>query len=292
MNRYHDTIVTPETLEGHLNRPGGDSPWVVVDCRFNLMRPEEGRTQYHAGHIPGAYYAHLDRDLSSPVTPDSGRHPLPDREAFARLAGSWGVGPGTQVVAYDHGAGAVAARLWWLLRWIGHHRTAVLEGGFRAWTAAGGACDAEVPARITDAAPAEVSGEHAPWIGTRALMETLDRVRLVDARDGARYRGETEPIDTVAGHVPGAIHRAFGDNLDTDGRFLDADTLRRQFRSLPGMSDVAEGAAGVVHMCGSGVTACHNMLAMEIAGLGGSVLYAGSWSEWIRDPSRPVETGE
>ena len=292
MNRYQNTIVSPEALKAHPAGQDSDPPRVIVDCRFNLLQPQLGREEYHAGHIPGAFYAHLDADLSSPVTPESGRHPLPDRDAFARLAGSWGVGADTQVVVYDQGAGAIAARLWWLLRWIGHERVALLEGGYGAWLAAGGAIDAGVPTRIEDAPPAGVRGEHAPWIGTQALVEALGRTRLIDARDTARYRGESEPIDTVAGHVPGAINRPFSDNLDTDGRFHDADTLRRQFQSLPGMTDVAEGAAGVVHMCGSGVTACHNILAMEIAGLGGSTLYAGSWSEWIRDPSRVVETGD
>ncbi len=292
MKQYFGTIVTPDTLKTYLAGQDGDPTWVVVDCRFNLMQLQLGREEYLAGHIPGAFYAHLDADLASPVTPGSGRHPLPDRDAFARLAGSWGVGPDTQVVVYDQGAGAIAARLWWLLRWIGHDRTALLEGGYAAWLAAGGATDTEVPARIGQAPPAGSQGEHAPWIGTEELAEVLDRVRLIDARDTTRFRGESEPIDTVAGHIPGAISRPFSDNLDGDGRFYDAETLRRQFQSLPGMADIAEGAAGVVNMCGSGVTACHNILAMEIAGLGGSTLYAGSWSEWIRDPSRAVETGE
>lgn len=290
-NEY-DTIVTPDTLKAYFTDRDDGPPWVVVDCRFNLMQPQQGREEYHAGHIPGAFYAHLDADLSSPVSPDSGRHPLPDRDAFARLAGSWGVGPDTQVVVYDQGSGAIAARLWWLLRWIGHGRTALLEGGYTAWLAAGGALDAGVPERIEDASPAGVRGEHASWTGTEELAVALGRVRLIDARDTARFRGEQEPIDTVAGHIPGAINRPFSDNLDKDGRFHDADTLRRQFLSLPGMTDITEGTAWVVNMCGSGVTACHNILAMEIAGLGGSTLYAGSWSEWIRDPSRAVVTGE
>ncbi len=290
MSKDFDTIMPPEVLASQI-APESDHPLpLIVDCRFNLMQPEQGPKEYVAGHIPGAYYAHLDDDLSSPATEDSGRHPLPDRERFARLAGSWGVTPDTQVVVYDHGTGAVAARLWWLMRWIGHNGVAVLDGGFKAWNAIGGAIDSVIPSPRTGALAAGVAGEHAPQIRVQELMKNLGRVPLLDARDAVRFRGEKESLDSVAGHVPGASNRPFTENLDSSGRFLPPEVLRQQFRSLIG--EDRDDGTGVVHMCGSGITACHNILAMERAKLPGATLYVGSWSEWIRDDTRPVATGE
>ena len=288
MKRFFDTIISAGGLTDLL-RDSDDTETVVVDCRFNLVQPDQGRQQYRQGHIPGAFYAHLDDDLSSPIVDGSGRHPLPDRERFAALAGAWGIGPDTQVVVYDHAAGAVASRLWWLLRWIGHDQVALLDGGLKAWIAGGGELDTDSPRMVEGAAPAGHPGEHEAAVSTNDLARSLERVTLIDARSAERFRGESEPLDDVAGHVPGALNRPFTDNLGPGGLFLDADELQRQFLSLEGVA-APTNDVDVVHMCGSGVTACHNILAMELAGLGGSRLYVGSWSEWIRDASRPVAT--
>lgn len=288
MKRFFDTIIGVEALGAMLARDGADRP-VIVDCRFNLMRPDQGRAEYVQGHIPGAHYAHLDHDLSSPVVAGSGRHPLPDRDRFAAMAGRWGIRPDSQVVVYDHAAGAVAARLWWLLRWIGHERVALLDGGMKAWLAGGGTTESLIPPLDEGAAPAGRPGEHAAWISSEALVRELDQVTLVDARSAARFRGESEPLDKVAGHIPGALNRPFEANLGPDGLFLDADELRRQFLAIPGIGADTSGS-GPVQMCGSGVTACHNILAMQLAGLGDARLYVGSWSEWIEDGARPVAT--
>ena len=261
-------------------------PLVLLDCGFELTDPAAGERAYAAGHLPGARYAHLDRDLSGPKAPGRGRHPLPEREAFAATAGRWGVAPGVQVVCLDAQGGPYAARAWWLLRWLGHDAVAVLDGGFDAWRAAGGAVDAQVPS----ASPAAPYPERAPRAATTsadALLAQLGRVRLIDARAGERFRGEVEPLDKAAGHIPGALNRFFKDNLAADGRFKPATQLRAEFDALLGR----EAAAQTVHQCGSGVTACHNLLAMEHAGLAGSRLYPGSWSEWSADPARPLARG-
>lgn len=261
---------------------------LVVDCRKDLADPAKGRRDYAAGHIPGAVYAELDTDLSdlSRESLGLGRHPLPDEQAFAAVLGRWGWRPGLQVVAYDAGNGALAAaRLWWLLRLAGERAVAVLDGGYAAWLAAGLPTDAVVPSRAPSQAtvhfdPAQVVLEHAALHRAPAPL-------LLDARAAPRYRGETEPLDPVAGHVPGALNRPFADNLAVDGRFKPAGELKREFLAAIGDRAPQE----VVHMCGSGVTACHNLLAMEHAGLGGSRLYAPSWSGWVSDRSRPVATG-
>ncbi len=292
MNSPHHAIIAPEDLNHRLARRDDSPPWVIVDCRFNLMQPEQGQTEYHAGHLPGAFYAHLDIDLASSITADSGRHPLPNRAIFRQLVGSWGVTPATQVVVYDQGSGAIAARLWWLLRWIGHQSVSVLDGGFKAWAAVGGAVEAEMPSACRAAALAGRDEEHAPWISTQDLMKVLPQVQLVDARDARRFQGQVEPIDRVAGHVPGAMNRPFSSNLDATGRFLDRGRLKQQFDSLLGTKKATDPDSRVVHMCGSGVTACHNILAMEWAGLPESILYVGSWSEWIRDDARPIAAGK
>ena len=278
----HTTLITAATLHAHLDDPD----WVVVDCRFNLADPAAGRRAYQAGHIPGARYAHLDEDLSAPVTATTGRHPLPDPARLAATLGAWGIGPGTQVLAYDDLGGMLAAaRLWWLLRWLGHTAVAVLDGGLPAWTRAGLPLSTDVPviaARTFIARP-----DDRLWLTVEQVQGLPAHELLLDARGAARYRGEMEPIDPVAGHMPGALNLPTESNLAADGCFLPAAALRARFAALLGERP----AARVVHSCGSGVTACHNLLAMEVAGLSGSRLYAGSWSEWIRDPQRPVATG-
>ena len=260
---------------------------VVLDCRFDLADPGAGRRAWLAGHLPGAAYADLNEDLSSPPGPATGRHPLPEPRRLAARLGELGVDNDTQVIAYDQSNGAFAARLWWLLRWLGHERSAVLDGGFHAWRAQGGAVESgevAVPRRhFTAAGPALATADSA---AVGAALARGDRL-LVDARAVERYAGEVEPIDPVAGHVPGAINAAFSGNLDADGRFLPAAALRRRWEAIL----AAAPPARVIAMCGSGVTACHNLLALEVAGLPGAALYPGSWSEWIRDTSRPVATG-
>ncbi|HET7359233.1 MAG TPA: sulfurtransferase [Rhodanobacteraceae bacterium] len=262
---------------------------LVVDCRFELADPEKGRREYKAGHIPGAVFAHLDEDLSElgRQAEGLGRHPLPDAAAFAAVLGRWGWQPGLPVVAYDAGSGAmVAARLWWLLRVAGIEAR-VLDGGIAAWSAAGqplqGGTVARTPTHVA------VAFDDAQTLYTDAIERDLRApdMLLLDARAAPRYRGEVEPIDRVGGHVPGARNRPFADNLQADGRFKPLDQLRAEFAALLGDRDPAE----VVHMCGSGATACHNLLAMEQAGLHGSRLYAPSWSGWVSDPARPVATG-
>ncbi|UHD14879.1 sulfurtransferase [Thiocapsa bogorovii] len=265
----------------------GDPDLRLFDCRFSLTDPEAGRRTYAEGHLPGAAYADLDVNLSSRIRPNTGRHPLPDPAHLAAWLGDCGVTPRTRVVVYDDVGGGFAVRLWWLLRWIGHDRVALLGGGLQAWIAAGDALTREVPRHE----PGELIArpDDTRWITTEALAADLNtgRVTLIDARAPERFRGDSEPIDPVAGHIPGAINLPLTDNLDADGRFLSADRLRERFTRSIGQAQ----PSSVVHSCGSGVNACHNLLAMELAGLQGSRLYAGSWSEWIRSPERPVATG-
>ena len=271
------------TLMGQLGDPG----LRVVDCRFLLLDPEAGRAHYREAHIPGAVYADLDRDLSAPVTAESGRHPLPSVAAMAARLGDWGVDRTTDVLVYDAGDGSIAARLWWLLRWLGHDAVWVLDGGFQAWVAEGG--DTEDGDTLASAKEFQPRASRYRAVSTDALVRGLDSgsMTLVDARSGERFRGEHEPIDPVAGHVPGALSQPHAENLQPSGLMRSPVALRELWsQRLGGIAPES-----VVHMCGSGVTACHNLLAMERAGLGGSVLYPGSWSEWIRDPGRPRATG-
>lgn len=264
---------------------------VIVDCRFDLADPARGEADYAAAHLPGAVYAHLDRDLSNPATTDQGRHPLPPPARLAAVFGRLGIAAGRQVVAYDAGNGMLAARLWWMLRYMGHDEVAVLDGGFEAWIAAG----QPVESGLREAAPAVFHGR--PRTERLVLLdEVLEAVatrpslafELVDARDPERYRGEIEPIDRRAGHIPGARNHCFRRNLDARGRFLSPALLGEAFvgslGTLPG--------ATTVHYCGSGVSACHNVLAQVHAGLPEPRLYCGSWSEWTRDAQRPGATGE
>ena len=283
MNRTFTTLITADEL---LALRSGPSASVVVDCGFDLVDTEAGERAWREAHVAGSFYLHLDRDLSGAKTGSNGRHPLPDRPAFAATLGRLGITPATQVIALDRQGGPYASRLWWMLRWMGHDAVAVLDGGFDAWRAAGGAVDAQVPS----ASPAAPYPERAPQAATTsadALLAQLGRVRLVDARAGERFRGEVEPLDKAAGHIPGALNRFFKDNLAADGRFKPATQLRAEFEALLGR----EAAAQTVHQCGSGVTACHNLLAMEHAGLAGSRLYPGSWSEGSADPARPPARG-
>ncbi|MBM0107560.1 sulfurtransferase [Steroidobacter sp. S1-65] len=278
----HTTLVSTATLADHLQ----DARWLIVDCRFDLAQPAAGEAAYRAGHIPGAIYAHLDRDLSSPITPQSGRHPLPDPERFAATLSAWGVTADTQVIAYDADNGMYASRLWWLLRWVGHRAVAVLDGGFKAWTAAGLPTDTEIPARTPSRFQARPNRDL--WLTTEEVQERVQQPdwRLLDARAPERFAGKVEPLDTVAGHVPGARNHPFSTNLTSDARFSAPEELRRGYeRSQDGVAD-----DHTIVMCGSGVTACHLLLAMEVAGKPGARLYAGSWSEWIRNPSRSVAT--
>ncbi|WP_157268109.1 sulfurtransferase [Azohydromonas aeria] len=283
------TLITVAELQA-LQREG--APLLLLDCGFDLADPDVGARAYAEGHLPGAHYLHLERDLSAPAARDAdgrfpGRHPLPAREAAAALMASLGLRPGVQAVAYDAQGGMYAARAWWLLRWLGHDAVAVLDGGRQAWVEAGGALDTGAPAREA-AAPAYAAAPSPaatmPTLQADALLAQLGRLRVLDARAPERYRGDVEPLDAVAGHIPGALNRFFKLNLRPDGRFKAPDELRAELAPLLAGTE----AAAVVQQCGSGVTACHNVLAFEHAGLGTTVLYPGSWSEWCADPSRPV----
>jgi thiosulfate/3-mercaptopyruvate sulfurtransferase len=277
------TLISVEALQRHLAAPG----LVIFDCRHDLMKADAGAQAYAHGHVPGARFAHSDTDLSGPKTGRTGRHPLPDPNVFMTWLGRNGVDAGKQVVAYDHAGGASATRLWWMLRhWLGYERVAVLDGGWEAWAKAGGPVTAELP-RI---AATSFNGTPRPvWVDADYVRSHLNDpdVTVVDARSPERYRGESEPIDPVAGHIPGARNRLYKENLDASGRFKPAATLRAELAAL--LDDRRPDQ--IVHQCGSGVSACHNILAMEIAGLTGSRLYPGSWSEWCADPSRPVARG-
>lgn len=280
----HTTLISAAQLRNLLART--DAPLVLLDTRFDLADTEAGERAYLAGHLPGAYHAHLDRDLAGPKTGRNGRHPLPKPEAWQRTLQAWGITPSTQVVAYDNHGGMFAARAWWLLRQSGH-QAALLDGGLAAWEAAGGSLSRAVPER----APDRPMDQPAPaWSGTVPaddLEAQLARLFVIDARAPERYRGDVEPLDPVAGHIPGARNRFFKNNLTAEGTFKPAAELRAEFLAQLAGTAPTE----VVHQCGSGATACHNLLAMEVAGLGGSRLYPGSWSEWCSDPRRPVARG-
>lgn len=274
------TLINPTQLAEHLDDPR----WVIIDCRFTLSDSEAGRRAYRDSHIPGARYAHLNEDLSAPVTSTSGRHPLPDPELLASKLGAWGVDARKQVVVYDASFGAMAARLWWLLRWLGHHDVALLNGGFPRWQREALPITANTPDVQTTTFHARVT----PELVVNALEVERIRVdqhyRLFDARAEERYNGSVEPLDKVAGHIPGALNLPWEDNLDFGGNFQTPEELQKSYLRLLG--DVVP--EHVIHMCGSGVTACHNIIAMEYAGLHGAQLYAGSWSEWITDPQRAI----
>jgi thiosulfate/3-mercaptopyruvate sulfurtransferase len=259
---------------------------VVIDARFDLLKPDAGRSEWQAGHVPNSVYLHLDTDLAGAKTGRNGRHPLPERAAFARTLGRAGVTPASLVVTLDAQGGPYAARAWWMLRWMGHDEVAVLDGGLGAWLAAGGELTAQAT-RPIEAPPYPQRAALVEFVDASALSASLGSIRLIDARAPERFRGEVEPLDTQAGHIPGALNRFFKDNLAADGRFKPAAQLRDEFAAFT----AGPGPRAVVHQCGSGVTACHNLLAMEQAGLTGSKLYPGSWSEWSSDPSRPIARG-
>ena len=278
-------------------------PLMVFDCSFDLPQPTAGEAQFAQSHIPGAVYAHLDRHLSAPKDPatgcplpgtavNGGRHPLPTREAFATWLGSVGMGNAMQAVVYDRQGANYCGRLWWMLKWLGHEAVAVLDGGLQAWEASGGALQSG-PATLHPTNKFTLAPELVNLVATKTIANNLkfaaqpDGPTIVDARGGPRFRGEVEPLDPVAGHIPGARNRPFTDNIGPDGRFKPAATLRAEFDALLAGRDPAT----VVHHCGSGVSAVPNILAMELAGLGRTALYAGSWSEWCSDPSRPVAQG-
>lgn len=263
-----------------------DDRVVVFDCRHDLAKPGAGEQAYAISHLPGARFAHLDRNLSGPMTGRNGRHPLPDPAVFTAWLGTQGVSNQTRVIAYDGAGSAYAARLWWMLsRWLGHRDVLVLDGGWEAWAGSGQPVTAAPPTIkpvgfVATADPATVVGANdvLAAIGNPALQ-------LIDARANDRFHGQNETIDPVAGHIPGALNRVFRDNLDAAGFFKPAGELRAGFESLIGTRPLG----AIVHQCGSGVTAAHNLLAMEIAGMTGTRLYPGSWSEWCADPARPVE---
>ncbi|MGF1642007.1 MAG: sulfurtransferase [Thiotrichales bacterium] len=279
----HATLIDPRTLRQYLHTPG----WRIFDCRFDLGDPMKGEQAYCAGHLPGAEYAHLDRDLSGPITTRTGRHPLPSPDLLAHWLGTRGVDATTQVVVYDDAQGAMAVRLWWMLKWLGHAPVALLDGGWQAWLAA----DLPIDTRRPSPPSTTLNRTHddACVIETSALENALARnaIRLIDVRTRPRFRGEHEPIDPVAGHIPGAVNLPYLDHLGPDGRFLDRDSLRRLYSPLL----AGHATDTVTFMCGSGVTACHGVLALEHAGIGRARLYPGSWSEWICDPSRAIAIG-
>ncbi len=274
-------LVSDEQLAAH-------PEWRVFDCRHDLKNPGYGRQAYARGHIPGALFLHLDDDLSGSATGGNGRHPLPESAAFARRMEDCGVEATTQVVAYDNEGGIFAARLWWLLRWLGHERVAVLDGGLAGWRRSGRPLEERVPV-VKPGSFTPNPRDIAVDVGQVLANLQSQRLLVVDARSADRFRGENETLDPVGGHIPGAVNRFYFENLDDDRCFFKpAEQLRREFDALL----AGRPAAQVVQQCGSGVTACHNLLAMELAGLSGSKLYPGSWSEWCADPSRPVATGD
>jgi len=277
------TLIDSETLESHLNDPD----WVVVDCRFSLTDPSDGRRAYLQAHIPGAVYAHLEEDLSGPVVPGkTGRHPLPDPGVLAATFSRWGIDTRVQVVAYDDAGGAMAAaRLWWLLRWLGHDAVAVLDGGWSHWIREGRPIRSGNEVREPRMFRPRMRPEYVVTAEEVARVRMDPAWRLLDVRAPMRFRGEQEPIDPVAGHIPGALNAPFAENLTIEGRFRSPQELRARFEALLGSVPPER----VICYCGSGVTAAHTLLAMTHAGLQGARLYAGSWSEWITDPARPIE---
>lgn len=278
----HTTLVSTELLAAHLGE------WAIVDCRFDLQQPQWGRQEYEAAHVPGAVYLNLNDDLSSPPTGTNGRHPLPSAEALVATLSRIGIDRGTQVVAYDQDAGPYASRLWWLLRMLGHEAVAVLDGGWAKWDREGR------PSRLGEErresrpfVPGAPLASRVELAAVAAATEQPSRALLIDARAQERFEGRSETIDRVAGHIPGAVNHFFKNNLAPDGTLLPPDTLQQRFAELLGSAQPAD----VIMYCGSGVTACHNLLAMEHAGFKGARLYVGSWSEWSSDPARPIETG-
>ena len=283
----YSTLISADELTRHLQDP----KWVLLDCRHDLANPEAGLAAYRAGHIPGARLAAIETQLSDkrpgPNGEFRGRHPLPSRETFIETLRAWGIDDDSQVIAYDAHGGMFAARLWWMLRWVGHAAVAVLDGGIPAWQVAGLALTTEIPSPASPRGNIALRPSLVATVDVRDVLENLETGRriVVDARAADRFRGENETLDPVGGHIPGARNRFFKDNLQADGRFKPADQLRAEF------GEVIDAPQRAIMQCGSGVTACHNLLALEVAGMPGAALYPGSWSEWCADPSRPVATG-
>ena len=284
MTHAYTTTVEPQVLNAHI----GDPNWVVLDCRFVLKEPEAGQEDYDLEHLPNAHYAHLERDLSGPRIAGAGRHPLPTLSAFRATLGRWGITPNSQVVVYDEASSVYASRLWWMLReFCGHKAVAVLNGGLGAWRKLGLPLTQEIPP-VRNAPPYPlIASTVCTWVDTDAVADVVagrSSRLLIDARGSARYQGAVEPFDPVAGHIPGALNRPFEDNLQADETFQSQEALQAAFTKLLGSYKPQD----VVHYCGSGVSACHNILAMTIAGFGTTALYPGSWSAWVSDTARPV----
>lgn len=276
------TLISAAELAQHIN----EKNWIILDCRHELANADAGRNAFAEGHIPTAQFVQLDNDLSgSKVNADGvfcGRHPLPDRTTFIAKLRSWGINDDTQVIAYDANSGMFAARCWWMLRWVGHAQVAVLDGGLPAWISAGQKLDKEVFVPQSGALSEKPSLVKSVDVNEVLANISSQQMLIVDARSPDRFRGENETLDKVGGHIPGAKNRFFKDNLQADGRFKSAEQLRAEFSAL------IKNPPQAVMQCGSGVTACHNLLGLEIAGMTGAALYAGSWSEWCADPARPV----
>ena len=286
--RMHTTLISATELQQLI---ASGAPVRIFDCSYELMKPEAGQAQFEAEHIPGSVHVHLEHHLSDKTAPDrasGGRHPLPSRATFAARLGQLGLDNSAQVVVLDRQSITTSGRLWWMLKWCGHEAVAVLDGGLAAWKAAGGAVESG-PVATPQPADFERREPLVQTVGTADIANALGRpaMTLVDARAGARFRGETEPLDPVAGHIPGALNRPFNENVTPDGRFKPAAELRAEFERLLAGRDPAT----VVHHCGSGVSAVPNLLAMEIAGLGRAKLYPGSWSEWCNTPGMPTAQG-
>lgn len=281
VEQIYTRLISTEQLAQHLLDPD----WRLFDCRFRLTSPETGRTAYQQNHIEGAHYVHLEHDLSSPITPSTGRHPLPDVRLFTTRLANWGVTKQTQVVVYDDSFGSMAARMWWLMHWLGLPAVAVLDGGLAAWNRD----KRPLTDSLTPVKSSHINGLtplDEMWLDHKVVAESLEDNKkiLIDARAEARFLGLAEPIDDKAGHIPGAVNIPYEDNLALDGRYLTASALQKVYSQ----TCQSRSAEDIIVMCGSGVTACHSLLALDLAGLSGAKLYAGSWSEWIRDPQRPV----
>jgi thiosulfate/3-mercaptopyruvate sulfurtransferase len=281
--KSYETLISPSELSGHL----GDPDWAIFDMRASTPPDSGGKAKYLAGHIPGAVHAHLEQELSGPIIPGrTGRHPLPDPAEFLKRLSGWGIDDPVQVVVYDEGPGQNAARLWWMLRWLGHNRVAVLEGGWAAWEDFSGPVktgdETRPPRRFTP----RLRKDRSVDVGMVDKLRNDPSWCLIDARAADRFRGQNEKIDPIAGHIPGAVSGPWSENVDSDGNFRAREELARKYGSIVGDTPMDQ----VVVYCGSGVTAAHDILAMVHAGLGEPKLYVGSWSEWITDPSRPIAT--
>jgi thiosulfate/3-mercaptopyruvate sulfurtransferase len=280
----YKTLISVNALIDHIDDPS----WAIIDCRFNLTDPNEGQRVYLQAHIPGAIYAHLEQDLSAPITGTNGRHPLPDVEKLATLFGQWGIDSDIQVVCYDSRGGGFAARLWWSLHYLGHDAVAVLDGGFPAWTRAEYPVREGKETRAPRTFTPEVQHEMKADISDVTESIHSNEVLLIDSRTPERYRGEEEPIDPVAGHIPGAVNHFWGGNLDESDHTLSTEILHAQFSNLLGERN----PDSVIVYCGSGVTGCQNVMALTHAGFENIRLYPGSWSEWISDSKRPIGLGD